>query len=254
MQKSNSYHIKTPRKYRQPNIISQELLQKLTQSKPENRQENEYFDKHAQMNEAKKVKQISRSIEGGSQSYREIVQQSLHLLNLNKNSLEKELNLKNQNDEIQRTEKKSRHVSHVSQILTKRNRTDSNSLTPRKVGVNDFILNANAFLKEKQLENQLDKLSYQIVQLQNKSNKLEIQNRLLFANIQQYQQDSHNLKDRHSLIQKLDTMILMQQRQEENLNYFKQLFKENSNENKKTQNSLPKLRQAGLSAYLGLNI
>ncbi|CAD8060433.1 unnamed protein product [Paramecium primaurelia] len=254
MLKSNSYHIKTPRKFRQPNMLSQELLQKLTQSKLENRQQKEYFDKLILINGAKKVKQISRSIEGGSQSYREIVQQSLNLFNLNKEVISKDLSQRKSNEEIQSTQKKSRHVSHISQIWTKRNRTDSNSLTPRKVGVNDFILNASAFLKEKQLENQLDKLSYQIVQLQNKSNQLEIQNRMLFSNLQQYQQDSHNMKDRHSLIQKLDTMIVMQQRQEENLNYFKQLFKENSDENKKTSNSLPKLRPAGLSAYLGLKI
>ncbi|CAK68844.1 unnamed protein product (macronuclear) [Paramecium tetraurelia] len=256
MQKSNSYHIKTPRKFRQDNILSQELLQKLTQSKLENKQENGYFDKHKQIFGAKKVKQISRSIGGGSQSYREIVQQNLNLFNLNKEARAEDISIRKSNEEIKSTQKKSCHVSHVSQIWAKRNRTDSNSLTPRKVGVNDFILNASAFLKEKQLENQLDKLSYQIVQLQSKSDQLEIQNKMLFANLEQYQQDNHKMKDRHSLIKKLDTMIVMQQRQEENLNYFKQLFKDKSNENKKTQqqNSFPKLRPAGLSAYFGLKI
>ncbi|CAD8076177.1 unnamed protein product [Paramecium sonneborni] len=248
MQKSNSYHIKTPRKFRQANILSQELLQKLTQSKLENKQQNGYYEKNENINGAKKVKQISRSIGGGSQSYREIVQQSLNLFNLNKEVQPKDLSLRKSHEEINRTSKKSNHVSHISQIWTKRNRTDSNSLTPRKVVVNDFILNANAFLKEKQLENQLDKLSYQIVQLQNKSDQLEIQNRMLFANLQQFQQDSNKMKDRHSLIQKLDSMIVMQQRQEENLNYFKQLFKDNSDQNmkKQNQNSLPKLQPTNL--------
>ncbi|CAD8064522.1 unnamed protein product [Paramecium sonneborni] len=256
MQKSNSYHIKTPRKFRQANTLSQELLQKLTQSKLENKQQNGYYEKHEKINGAKKVKQISRSIGGGSQSHREIVQQSLNIFNLKREVQPQDLSLRKSNEEINSTQKKSNHVSHISQIWTKRNRTDNNSLTPRKVGVNDFILNASAFLKEKQLENQLDKLSYQIIKLQNKSEQLEIQNKMLFTNIQQYQQDSNKMKDRNCLIQKLDKMIVMQQRQEENLNYFKQLFKDNSDQfmKKQNQNSLPKLRPTGLSEYLGFKI
>ncbi|CAD8145227.1 unnamed protein product [Paramecium pentaurelia] len=135
-----------PRRFRQDNILSQELL---------NKKENGSLDQHKQFLGAKKVKQISRSKGGGSQSYRDIVQQSFNFLDLN---IEVQFI-----EEIKSTQKKSNHISHVNQIQTKRNRTDSNSLTPRRVRVNDFIINASAFLKEKQLENQLDKLSYQII-------------------------------------------------------------------------------------------
>lgn len=49
--------------------------------------------------------------------------------------------------------------------------------------MSEFISNASAFLKEKELENKLDKLSYQVSQLKQKSEILEIQNKMLFDNL-----------------------------------------------------------------------
>ncbi|CAD8074752.1 unnamed protein product [Paramecium sonneborni] len=245
MQKSNSYHLKTNKKLKQSPLTSHELLQKLLDFKQTQTTMNCSDENKTIVMGGNLAKQISKSISIGSQSCKEIVP---HIIENDHPQRKKE--------EIFHTLKKSsNHVRHISQIWSIRNRTDSNCHTPRKEGVKDFIQNASIFLQEKLLENKLDKLCYQVQQLINKSDQLELQNKLLFENLKQHQSDQNNIQERKVLIGKLDQMIMMQKKQEQSLNYFKQLCQKNDEGRRvKTQTSYPKLRPTLYSGYLGLKI
>ncbi|CAD8145626.1 unnamed protein product [Paramecium octaurelia] len=241
MLKSNSYHLKPNKKHKSSPLTSQELLQKLLDFKQTQTTMNCSYENKTLVMNGNLAKQISKSISIGSQSWKDIAPP----IHESDNSLRKK-------EEILNTLKKSKHVRHISQIWSMRNRTDSNLHTPRKEGVNDFIQNARIFLKEKLLENKLDKLCYQVQQIKNKSDILEIQNKLLFENLKQHHNDHNNM---HVLMGKLDQMITMQKKQEQSLNYFKQLFQENDEGRRvKTQTSYPKLRPALYSGYVGLKM
>ncbi|CAD8158717.1 unnamed protein product [Paramecium pentaurelia] len=245
MLKTNSYHLKTNKKQKSSPLTSQELLQKLLDFKQTQTTMNCSYENKTLVMSGNLAKKISKSISIGSRSWKDIVPH-----------LHESDNCLKQKEEIVNTLKRSKHVRHISQIWSMRNRTDSNYHTPRKEGVNDFIQNARIFLKEKLLENKLDKLCYQVQQLKNKSDILELQNKLLFENLKQHHNEHNNMQERKVLMGKLDQMITMQKKQEQSINYFKQLFKDNDDEGRrvKTQTSYPKLRPVLYSGYIGLKI
>ncbi|CAD8110262.1 unnamed protein product [Paramecium sonneborni] len=141
------------------------------------------------------------------------------------------------NEDLQKTLKKPCHLNHVSSMIGFQQK--------------DYIQNANAFLREKNLENKLDTLTQQVSKLKEKSEQLELQNKLLFDNLQKYKSEGN--QERNVLLERLDHMIEMQQKQEENLQHIKTLFSDNSRRIK-TQQSQPKLRSFGKSAYMGFNV
>ncbi|CAD8147132.1 unnamed protein product [Paramecium pentaurelia] len=89
----------------------------------------------------------------------------------------------------------------------------------------DFIYKTQSYLNQKKLESKIDQLVFQVQILKKKSEELEQQNRFLFDNLTKFQKESDcNTDERNLLMNKLDQMIGMQKRQEENLNFFKQIF------------------------------
>ncbi|CAD8049115.1 unnamed protein product [Paramecium primaurelia] len=98
----------------------------------------------------------------------------------------------------------------------------------------DFIYKTQSYLNQKKLESKIDQLVFQVQILKKKSEELEQQNRFLFDNLTKFQKESDCNTDvikyyqiqqeRNLLMNKLDQMIGMQKRQEENLNFFKQIF------------------------------
>ncbi|CAD8058456.1 unnamed protein product [Paramecium sonneborni] len=88
-----------------------------------------------------------------------------------------------------------------------------------------FILNTQSYIIQQKLESKIDQLVFQVQILKKKSEELELQNRFLFDNLTKFQKDSDcSAEERSLLMNKLDQMIGMQKRQEENLNFFKQIF------------------------------
>ncbi|CAD8055493.1 unnamed protein product [Paramecium sonneborni] len=85
--------------------------------------------------------------------------------------------------------------------------------------------NQLTYIKQKKLESKIDQLVVQVQLLKKKSEQLELQNKFLFENLTKFQQETDcNTDERNILMNKLDQMIGMQKRQEENLNFFKQIF------------------------------
>ncbi|CAD8143659.1 unnamed protein product [Paramecium octaurelia] len=136
----------------------------------------------------------------------------------------------------------------------------------------EFIINTQSYLTQKKLESKIDQLVFQVQILKKKSEELELQNRFLFENLTKFQKESDcSAEERNLLMNKLDQMIGMQKRQEENLNFFKQIFvkgydqsrrikteqqqqqqeEDNSQLNQKTE-ILSKQRPFVKSAYQGL--
>ncbi|CAD8138200.1 unnamed protein product [Paramecium octaurelia] len=85
--------------------------------------------------------------------------------------------------------------------------------------------NQQTYIKQRKLESKIDQLVVQVQLLKKKSEQLELQNKFLFENLTKFQQETDcNTDERNLLMNKLDQMIGMQKRQEENLNFFKQIF------------------------------
>ncbi|CAD8152001.1 unnamed protein product [Paramecium pentaurelia] len=98
----------------------------------------------------------------------------------------------------------------------------------------EFIINTQNYINQKKLENKIDQLVFQMQILKKKSEELELQNRFLFENLTQFQKESDcNAEERNLLMNKLDQMIGMQKRQEENLNFFKQIFVKDNDQSRR---------------------
>ena len=72
------------------------------------------------------------------------------------------------NEDLQQTQKKPKHISHISSLVNPKEWTEKSNNTEK-----NFIQNANKFLKEKTLESKLDKLCLQVSELKKKSEQLE---------------------------------------------------------------------------------
>ncbi|CAD8070208.1 unnamed protein product [Paramecium sonneborni] len=244
MQKCISYPLKTQKKHKQFRLTSNDLLQKLLDFKQTKETLNGYNQNKTKAKSGNLAKQISKSIFIGSQSYKEVEPIII------------ENHPQNKKDEIIHKLKKKSHVRQINQIWSIRNRTDSNYIhTLRKEEKKDFIQNASILLQEKLLENKLIQLCYQTQQLLNKSDQLELLNKILFENLKQHQNDHNNMQERKVLMEKLEQIIMMQKKQEKQLNQFKQLYQVNNEGRRvKTQTSNPQLILSLNQGYLGLKI
>ncbi|CAD8199269.1 unnamed protein product [Paramecium pentaurelia] len=215
----------TPRNVvKQTPLNTQEILQRLM--KKNSKSKIQLIDIADDTKIVKNEKFVSKSPCSGWQSFRnQSSEKAIHKIR------------HQSNEDLQKTLKKPCHLNHVSSMIGFQQK--------------DVIQNANAFLREKNLENKLDTLTQQISKLREKSEQLELQNKLLFDNLQKYKCEGN--QERNALLERLDHMIEMQQKQEENLQHIKTLFSDNSRRIK-TQQSQPKQRSFGKSAYMGFNI
>ncbi|CAK67402.1 unnamed protein product (macronuclear) [Paramecium tetraurelia] len=172
------------------------------------------------------------------------------------NELRKDIRQNNAFEELQKTQKKQQYDYHkydhqeseklFKQEITQRSKSvDSQSSRSRldilryskdcinqnkiykqqNVKEEEFIINTQSYLTQKKLESKIDQLVFQVQILKKKSEELELQNRFLFENLTKFQKESdYSAEERNLLMNKLDQMIGMQRRQEENLNFFKQIF------------------------------
>ncbi|CAD8060318.1 unnamed protein product [Paramecium sonneborni] len=159
-------------------------------------------------------------------------------------------------EELQKTQKKQQHIydqydnkeseKQIRQEISQRSKSvDSSSsrsqlenLKYQKECINqykikhqqngnqeEYIHNTQSYITQMKLESKIDQLVFQVQILKKKSEELELQNKFLFDNLTKFQKDSDcSADERNLLMNKLDQMIGMQKRQEENLNFFKQIF------------------------------
>ncbi|CAD8117312.1 unnamed protein product [Paramecium sonneborni] len=115
--------------------------------------------------------------------------------------------------------------------MSPQSRCQTNVQTAKKMTKDDHLLKSpterkqnNEFLCEG-IEKKIESLANQIKDLQTKQEHLENQHYQLSKSVKKLNVDKkHQLQERSQMIKKLDQMIDIQLKQEENLNQFKQLF------------------------------
>ncbi|CAD8199700.1 unnamed protein product [Paramecium octaurelia] len=115
--------------------------------------------------------------------------------------------------------------------MSPQSRCQTNVQTAKKMMKNDHLLKSptdrqqNTEFVCEGIEKKVESLAIQIKDLQTKQEQLENQHYQLSMSVKKLTQDKkHQLQERSQMIKKLDQMIDIQLKQEENLNQFKQLF------------------------------